>query len=113
MEEQEAVEAFEIEHHEMTHFAGVEPKFDMNSHNHGSFLSNFSVSSCVISQTRFARLFVYGLLVVTCLPLIAGAAFISIFIEDENYNACVVAFFTGKEYRLLNRVDRIPLCLVH
>ncbi|GBM82292.1 hypothetical protein AVEN_149617-1 [Araneus ventricosus] len=92
MDETGAVEAIEIENHEMTHFAGVEARLNLNQ---GSFLSNMSTNSCVISHTKFARTLVYALLIVTSIPFIAGAAFTSIFIEDGNYNAAIVAFFTG------------------
>ncbi|CAL1272366.1 unnamed protein product [Larinioides sclopetarius] len=94
MDETGAVEAVEIENHEMTHFAGVEARLNLNP-SQGSFLSNVSMNSCLISHTRFARMLVYTLLIVTSIPFIAGAAFTSIFIEDGNYNAAVVAFFTA------------------
>ncbi|GFT60446.1 HTH_Tnp_Tc3_2 domain-containing protein [Trichonephila clavipes] len=93
MEEMEATEAIEFEHHELTSFAGVEPRLNMHP-SQGSFLSNFSVTSCVISYSRFARILVYVLVLITCLPLGFGVTFMGIFLIDENYNAAVVSFFT-------------------
>jgi len=90
--EEEATAAIEFEHHELTSFAGVEPQINIQ-HNHGSFLSTMSITSCVISYSRFAKKIVYILLLITCIPIITGAAFTSIFIEDGNYNAAVVSFF--------------------
>ncbi|GFT15210.1 uncharacterized protein NPIL_334991 [Nephila pilipes] len=94
MEEMEATEAVEIEHHEMTSFAGVNPRYNMQQ-GQGSFLSNVSVTSCVISYTRFARILVYVLLIITCIPVVAGVGFTGIFIKDENYNGAIVSFFTA------------------
>ncbi|XP_054707599.1 uncharacterized protein LOC129217340 [Uloborus diversus] len=87
-----AEEAVEIEHHELQHFAGVEAR---STQGQGSFLSTLSVSSCVITYTRNAKTVLYILLLITCVPIIVGAAFTSIFTEDGNYNAAVWAFFTG------------------
>lgn len=90
----EATEAIEIEHHEMSSFAGVEPKLNMHQ-SQGSFLSNFSVTSCVISYSRFAKILVYVFLIITCVPMFVGIGFTGVFLNEENYNGATVSFLTA------------------
>lgn len=110
--EEEATEAIEIEHHEMQSFAGVQPRLTINlQHGHGSFLSNISLSSNVISYTRFARTVVYILLLVTCVPIATGGGFTIVFIEDGNYNGAVLAFFAGTWNKLILLTICNKLCV--
>lgn len=87
MEVEEASQAIEHEHHEMRAFAGAEPQ--------GSFMSTVSTVSCKISYSKSAKVYLYLFLIITCVPLIAGGAFTSIFIEDRNTYAAISAFFAA------------------
>ena len=92
--EEEAARAAEIEHHEMRPFSGGQPQ--------GSFMSTISSVSCTISYTKSAKLYLFVLIIITCIPLIFGFVFTILFLKQEkhnvNTNGAVVAFFTGKPY---------------
>lgn len=102
MDIEEARPAEEFEHHEMQHFADPQPSTSVV---HGSFLSSQSVTSCTISYTPTAKLILYALIGVTCIPLTAGGAFACIFIVDKNINGAVSAFFAGMIFSLQHNIS--------